>query len=141
MMLMQRHHHCGLTFFAKCILFSMLYDYPFLSVYTFARFFSAVALLDGAGTLSHVSDLFLMCIELWVACLGCRVLLCFHPEGFLPEPEGPLSVLSISLVAAYKILATSLSVNVFISLLKSSPNILVFSLSLTVLGSMRNCSM
>ena len=50
-------------FFAKCILFSMLYDYPFLSFYTFVRFFSAVALLDGAGTLSHVSDLFLMCIE------------------------------------------------------------------------------
>ena len=22
------------------------------------------------------------------ACLGCRVLLCFHPEGFLPGPEG-----------------------------------------------------
>ena len=140
MMLMQRHHYCGPTFFAKCILFSMLYDYPFSSFYTFARFFSAVALLDGAGTLSHVSDLFLMCIELWVACLGCRVLLCFHPVAFLPGLEGSLGVLSISLVAAYKILATSLSVNVFISALKSSLNIRVFSLSLTVLGSMRNCS-
>ena len=127
MMLMQRHHHCGLTFFAKCILFSMLYDYPFLSVYTFARFFSAVALLDGAGTLSHVSDLFLMCIELWVACLGCRVLLCFHPEGFLPGSEGSLGVLSISLVAAYKILATSLSVNVFILFADVSQPISLFS--------------
>ena len=126
MMLMQRHHHCGLTFFAKCILFSMLYDYPFLSVYTFARFFSAVALFDGAGTLSHVSDLFLMCIELWVACLGCCVLLCFHPERFLPEPEG-FGFSSIFLVAAYKILAISLSVNVFILFADVSQPISLYS--------------
>ena len=40
--------------------------------------------------------------------------MCFHLERFLPGPEGPLGLLSISLVAVYKILAISLSVNVSI---------------------------